>query len=84
MARSVGYVSLTPSTPAPQHEDVPLPRKIALVVFDGLQPLDLVGPFEVFAGANSYETAHQRPAPYEVSVVAAAATGPGRRGTTRR
>ena len=50
---------------------MPLPRKVALVVFDGLQPLDLVGPFEVFAGANSYETRRQRPAPYEVSVVAA-------------
>lgn len=42
-----------------------------MVVFDRLQALDLVGPHEVFAGANSHEESLGRPAPYEVSVVAA-------------
>lgn len=45
-------------------------RRIALVVFDGCQPLDLVGPHEVFAGANGVL---QR-ADYEL-VVAARAPG---------
>ena len=45
------------------------PREVALVVFDGLQPLDLVGPHEVFAGANSFEQAAGRPAAYRVRVV---------------
>ena len=47
------------------------PRPVALVVFDRLQPLDLVGPHEVFAGANTHERSLGRPAPYEISVVAA-------------
>jgi transcriptional regulator GlxA family with amidase domain len=51
-------------------DDVSPPRQVALVVFDGLQPLDLVGPHEVFAGANTCEIAAGRPAPYEILVVA--------------
>jgi len=47
---------------------------VVFVVFDGLQPLDLVGPHEVFAGANAYEVAHHRPARYAMSVVAARTT----------
>jgi transcriptional regulator GlxA family with amidase domain len=50
------------------------PRAVALVVFDRLQPLDLVGPLEVFAAANDYEQAAGRPQPYRVDVVA---TSPG-------
>lgn len=46
------------------------PRTVTLVVFDQLQPLDLVGPHEVFAGANSYERSQGRPVPYEISIVA--------------
>ena len=42
-----------------------------MVVFDQFQPLDLVGPHEVFAGANSYEQSQGRPSAYEISVVAA-------------
>ena len=52
-----------------------LPRSVALVVFDGLQPLDLVGPYDVLTGANTYEMAHDRPPAYQVSVVSAS---PGR------
>jgi transcriptional regulator GlxA family with amidase domain len=47
------------------------PRQVALVVFDLLQLLDLVGPHDVFAGANSHEESAGRPAPYEIAVVAA-------------
>jgi transcriptional regulator GlxA family with amidase domain len=47
-------------------------RNIALVVFDHLQPLDLVGPYEVLAGANEFEQAAGRAKPYDVRVVAAA------------
>jgi transcriptional regulator GlxA family with amidase domain len=49
---------------------MPSPRSVAFVVFDGLQPLDLTGPHEVFCGANEYEQAHGRPQPYAVRVVA--------------
>ncbi len=47
------------------------PRHVALVVFDGVQTLDLAGPLEVFTGANTLEQAEGRPAPYRVEVVAA-------------
>jgi transcriptional regulator GlxA family with amidase domain len=50
---------------------MPPPRQVALVVFDRLQALDLVGPHDVFAGANSSEESFGRPAPYEITVVAA-------------
>ena len=47
---------------------------VVFVVFDGLQPLDLVGPYEVFAGANAVEVAHRRPPRYALSVVASGPT----------
>lgn len=40
--------------------------KVAIVVFDGAQALDVAGPLDVFAEANAFLPAHQR---YEVSVV---------------
>jgi transcriptional regulator GlxA family with amidase domain len=40
--------------------------KVAIVVFDGAQALDVAGPLDVFAEANTFLPAHQR---YEVSVV---------------
>jgi transcriptional regulator GlxA family with amidase domain len=40
--------------------------KVAIVVFDGAQALDVAGPLDVFAEANSFLPEHQR---YEVSVV---------------
>jgi len=33
------------------------PRKVALIGYDGVQSLDLVGPFEVFSMANNYSPA---------------------------
>jgi transcriptional regulator GlxA family with amidase domain len=48
---------------------MPPPRRIAFVVFDDFQSLDLTGPYEVFAGANEHERSAGRPAPYELSVV---------------
>jgi transcriptional regulator GlxA family with amidase domain len=44
-------------------------RDIVLVVFDGVQTLDLAGPLEVFTGANRFEEHAGRPAPYRISVV---------------
>ncbi|AXE96678.1 GlxA family transcriptional regulator [Paraburkholderia terricola] len=41
--------------------------KVAIVVFDGVQALDVAGPLDVFAEANTYLSEHQR---YQVSVVA--------------
>lgn len=46
------------------------PRLVALVVFDRLQPLDLVGPHEVFATANRYERFCGRPDAYELQICA--------------
>lgn len=48
------------------------PKRVAFVVYRGIQSLDLAGPFEVFAGANEVlELAGQPPA-YDVRVVARA------------
>ena len=45
-------------------------RRILIVAFDGVQPLDVVGPHEVFAGANAVlEAAGHRPG-YDLSIVA--------------
>jgi transcriptional regulator GlxA family with amidase domain len=40
--------------------------KLAIVVFDGVQALDVAGPLDVFAEANSFLPKHQR---YEISLV---------------
>ncbi|NIE62290.1 GlxA family transcriptional regulator [Burkholderia sp. Ax-1719] len=40
--------------------------KVAIVVFDGVQALDVAGPLDVFAEANTFLADHQR---YEVSLV---------------
>ena len=56
-----------------------LPRPVAVVIYDGLQPLDLTGPFEVLAGANQFERSQGRPAAYAPAVVAAV---PGRMTST--
>jgi transcriptional regulator GlxA family with amidase domain len=71
MAQNEGYTSLTPSWRDVDHGAVPDPRSVLLVVYDGLQPLDLVGPHEVFAGAAVAERAAGRADPYALSVVAA-------------
>ena len=36
-------------------------RSVVIVAFDGMQPLDAVGPHEVFAGATAVLTSHKRP-----------------------
>jgi transcriptional regulator GlxA family with amidase domain len=45
-------------------------RNIAIVIFPGVQSLDVTGPFEVFAGAGRAATHRGDQAPYDVSVVA--------------
>ena len=45
-----------------------------IVAFDGVQPIDLTGPHQVFATANQLEEEAGRPAPYRIAVVA---TRPG-------
>jgi transcriptional regulator GlxA family with amidase domain len=52
MARIVGYVSLTPALDASEGMSVET-RRVAFVIFDGFQPLDLAGPHEVFQHAAS-------------------------------
>jgi len=45
-------------------------RTVCIVTFDGVQPLDAIGPFEVFAGATKVLAAHKRPtAGYDLSLV---------------
>ena len=45
-------------------------RSVVIVAFDGLQPLDAVGPHEVFAGATAVLAAQKRSAAgYDVSIV---------------
>ncbi len=44
------------------------PRRVVIVTFPGMQPLDAVGPFEVFAGASraAAALAGRRPGGYGV------------------
>ncbi|MDR3650171.1 MAG: DJ-1/PfpI family protein [Acidimicrobiales bacterium] len=49
-------------------------RSVVIVVFPGLQPLDAVGPFEVFAGATRAAGMLGRPGGYRVTI---SSTGPG-------
>ncbi|HEY7628457.1 MAG TPA: helix-turn-helix domain-containing protein [Ilumatobacteraceae bacterium] len=45
-------------------------RAVVIVAYDGIQPLDVVGPHEVFAGANSVLAARRRAAhSYDLSIV---------------
>jgi len=72
MAEFVGGVSLTLSqgrgTLAPMK-----PRHVVIVAFPGVQPLDAVGPFEVFAGATRAAAALGRPGAYRVTLASSAA-----------
>ncbi|BDM74630.1 putative transcriptional regulator, AraC family protein (plasmid) [Streptomyces nigrescens] len=63
MAQSVGYLSLTPSDAGSQGGEVDQ-RRIVFVIFEGFQPLDLFGPYEVF------EHAHQHTGRYSCQVTA--------------
>jgi transcriptional regulator GlxA family with amidase domain len=49
------------------------PRTVLIVVFDGVQSLDITGPLEVFTGANSHLAGHGSGPAYQVVVA-----GPGR------
>jgi transcriptional regulator GlxA family with amidase domain len=49
------------------------PRRVVIVAFEGVQNLDLVGPLEVFAGANVLLANEQRPPAYELRVLARSA-----------
>jgi transcriptional regulator GlxA family with amidase domain len=46
------------------------PKRVAFVVYRGIQSLDLAGPFEVFQGANEVLALAGRPPAYEVRVLA--------------
>ncbi len=74
MAGIVGGVSLTPHVPARHDGDVPTRRKpldVVFVAYDGIQALDLTGPWEVFHGANQVLDGSGSDAPrYRLSLVA--------------
>jgi transcriptional regulator GlxA family with amidase domain len=48
------------------------PRRVVIVAFPGVQPLDAVGPFEVFAGATRAALLLSRAGGYDVSLVSRA------------
>lgn len=58
-----------------------MPRTVLILGFEGVQALDMVGPFEVFTGASMYVTTHGAGDGYAVRVVsvdgAAVSTGTG-------
>ena len=61
----VGIVSLTPPARAVQagavHSTAPPPADVVIVAFPGMQSLDAVGPFEVFASATQVARGTRRP-----------------------
>jgi transcriptional regulator GlxA family with amidase domain len=57
MAGKVGYTSLRSSS-EPRHDGRVRPRTVLIVLFDGVQSLDVTGPLEVFAGAASFQAGH--------------------------
>ena len=67
MAEFVGNVSLTLSQDRCTLAGMK-PRTVVIVAFPGLQPLDAVGPFEVFAGATRAAEALGRPGGYRVAL----------------
>ncbi len=50
---------------------MPAAHRIVILAFPGVQPLDVVGPHEVFACANQVCAAAGRPQPYDVAVYSA-------------
>jgi transcriptional regulator GlxA family with amidase domain len=50
------------------------PRHVVIVAFPGFQPLDAVGPFEVFSGATLAAEALGRPGGYRVTLASMGAT----------
>jgi transcriptional regulator GlxA family with amidase domain len=70
MAELVGIVSLTLSAGRCRLTGMKQ-RRVVIVTFPGLQSLDAIGPFEVFAGATRAARGSGRPDGYEVSLVSA-------------
>lgn len=70
MAGSVGIMSLTPWAAAVQAE-LMTERSVVVVAFPGVQPLDIVGPVEVFAGADRLTRGEERTGSYRVTVASA-------------
>jgi transcriptional regulator GlxA family with amidase domain len=64
----VGYMSLTTS-PQEHHTPVVALHRIAVVAFDGVQPLDVFGPHEVFVAANQVLESERVSPFYDVSIV---------------
>jgi transcriptional regulator GlxA family with amidase domain len=67
MAESVGLVSLTPDTDWFRLTVMP-ERHVVIAVYPGLQPLDAVGPFEVFAGATRVAASLGRAGSYRITL----------------
>ncbi len=70
MAECVGYVSLTPSVGAARVGCVS-ERAVVFVAFDGVQPIDVVGPHEVFVSAGEVAASLGRQGGYRVRVASA-------------
>ncbi len=49
---------------------MPAPRRVAILVFDGIQSLDVTGPLEVFAAANKLLAQRGEPPAYAIELVA--------------
>ena len=67
MAQTVGTMSLTPPARLP-HDECMSERHVVVVAFPGVQPLDAVGPIEVFAGATRAARALGRDGGYRVTL----------------
>jgi len=77
MAECVGYVSLTPSAGRGEGgfvSDLP----VVFVAFDGVQPIDVAGPHEVFARAGAAAVSLGRHGGYRVRVASARWPNSGR------
>ncbi|MEA2153534.1 MAG: hypothetical protein QOI18_1767 [Solirubrobacteraceae bacterium] len=75
MAEKVGYSSLRTSAGCATIDDMadrPSPRQVVVVLFAGVQSLDVTGPMEVFAGAAPLlESGGRRRRGYEVRALSA-------------
>ena len=67
MAESVG-ISVIDAIGAERQSEAVRERRVVIVAFDGVQPLDVAGPHEVFAGAGRAASALGRVGGYRVDV----------------
>ena len=63
---------------SPKRGSTPADRRVVIVLFDGVQTLDVTGPLEVFAGADRYRRATRVDAPGYLVHTASPAPGPVR------